>query len=220
MSKKSDWTKEEIQRNYVDTMIAQTLPVNMKVEGQTRIHDFSQAESLLRDAKLISLAICDCREKVQGCGNPLDVCIGIDREAEVLIAEGQARQVNLEEALAALHQSHEAGLVHISYTDKGDPKPFIICSCCACCCHSLAGLMRFEIPEAVVAADFVAVQDDETCIHCGTCIDRCHFQARRFEDGVLVFNSSKCFGCGVCTSTCPTGAISMEERSKVELQKD
>jgi NAD-dependent dihydropyrimidine dehydrogenase PreA subunit len=220
LTRKSDWTKEEIQRKYVDTMTAQTLPVNVKMEGQTHIHDFWQVEKLLTQAQLISLTKCDCRKKVQGCDNPLDVCISLDREAELLIAKGNARKVTLDEALALLRKSHEAGLVHISYTDIGDPKPFVICSCCACCCHSLAGLMRFQIPDAIVATDYIAVQDDETCIACGNCVNRCYFQARSLLNGTLIYDESKCFGCGVCVSTCPTSAISLRARSGVEAQKD
>ena len=72
--------------------------------------------------------------------------------------------------------------------------------------------MRFEIPEAVVAANQVAKQDTAACIHCGVCVDRCHFQARSLHNGTLVFDTSKCFGCGVCISTCPTDAISMVEK--------
>jgi len=220
MTKKSDWTKEEIQREYVDMMDAQTIPVTLKMDGQTRIYDFQQVEQLLTQAQLISIGNCDCREKVQGCDNPIDVCISMDREAELLIEKGIARKVTLDGAMAALRKSHEAGLVHISYTDKSEPKPFIICSCCACCCHSLAGLMRFQIPEAVVAADYIAQQDTENCIGCGNCVNRCHFQARILENGTLIYDSTKCFGCGVCVSTCPTNAILMVKRVGVVPQED
>jgi Pyruvate/2-oxoacid:ferredoxin oxidoreductase delta subunit len=220
MTKKSDWVKEEIQRKYVDTMVAKTLPVNMKMEGQTNIYDFQQVKQLLANARLISIGNCDCREKVQGCDNPIDVCISIDREAELLVEKAIARKVTLDEAMAVLRKSHEAGLVHISYTDIGEPKPFIICSCCACCCHSLAGLIRFQIPDAVVAANHIAQQDHEICVDCGTCVNRCHFQARTLKNGRLIYDLTKCFGCGVCVSTCPTAAISMIERSGVVSQKD
>lgn len=219
MTTKSDWTREEIQRKYVNTMVANTIPVNMKMEGQTHIYDFQQVEELLAQAQLISIGNCDCREKVQGCDNPINVCISMDREAEILVEKGISRKVTLDEAMAALQKSHEAGLVHISYTDKGESKPFIICSCCACCCHSLAGLIRFNIQGAIVAADHIAQQDTENCIQCGNCVNRCHFQARTLENGTLIYDSTKCFGCGVCVSTCPTSAISMVERVGVESQK-
>ncbi len=212
MQEKKDWTREELQRDYVETYTAVTLPVKITLDGSTHIYDFKQAEAILKKAQIISLANCDCRERVQACDYPLEVCLSMDEKAETMISKGIGRLVTIEEALAALKKSHDAGLVHISYADKGQPEPNIICSCCACCCHSLAGIMRFDFPEMVVESDYIALQDDDACIDCGTCVDRCHFQARILHNGVLKFDSSKCFGCGVCTSTCPVEAISMIKR--------
>jgi NAD-dependent dihydropyrimidine dehydrogenase PreA subunit len=220
MPEKRDWTREELQRDYVDIMTAVTLPVEIKMEGSTRIFDFNQAEAILKKANIISLSDCDCRKKVLACDGPLDVCLSIDKEAEIMISKGEGRKVTLDEALSALKQSHDAGLVHMSYIDKGETEPFIICSCCACCCHSLAGLMRFDLPELVVESDHVALQNEDACIQCGVCVDRCHFQARNMENGSLSFKPSKCFGCGVCVSTCPVEAISMVNRSDIESRKD
>ena len=212
MTEKKDWTREEIQQDYLETMVAVTIPVNVKMDGTTRIYDLSQSEAILKKARIISLANCDCREKVRACNNPLDVCISIDKEAENAISKNHGKEVSLDEALAALRRSHNAGLVHISYTDKGKPAPLIICSCCACCCHSLGGLVRFDLPDAVVESDSIAQQDVDVCIQCGVCVTRCQFQARMMENGTLVYNPAKCFGCGVCVSTCPVEAISMVKR--------
>ncbi|MFX0078891.1 MAG: ATP-binding protein [Candidatus Hermodarchaeota archaeon] len=212
MPEKRDWTRKELQRDYVDVMTAVTLPVEIKMEGTTRIYDFNQAEAILKKANIISLGECDCRNKVQACDGPLDVCLTIDKEAEIMISKGKGRKVTLDEALFALKHSHDAGLVHMSYTDTGEDEPFIICSCCACCCHSLSGLMRFDLPELVVESDHVAFQNEDTCVHCGVCVDRCHFQARSMKNGTLNYASAKCFGCGVCVSTCPVEAISMVKR--------
>ncbi len=220
MTEKKDWTREELEQDYANTMSAVTLPVQLKIDGTTRIFDFSQAEAILKKAKVISLGECYCRKRVQACDGPLDVCLGFDNEAELLISKGEGRQVTLDEALTALKQSHDAGLVHISYTNKGESEPFVICSCCTCCCHSLSGLMRFDLPDLVVESDLVALQNEDVCIHCGVCVDRCHFQARNIEIGTLKYEPSKCFGCGVCVSTCPVEAISMVNRLKIESRKD
>ncbi len=220
MPEKKDWTRKELQRDYVGTMNAVTLPVDIKIDGTTRIYDLNQSEVILRKAKIIALMNCGCRERVQTCDFPLDVCISIEKEAEITISKGLGRQVTLEEALEALRRSHDAGLVHMSYTDKGQTKPFIICSCCACCCHSLGGLVRFDLPELVVESDHIALQNNDLCINCGVCVNRCQFQARSMENGALKYEPSKCFGCGVCVSTCPVEAISMVKRSEVESRKD
>lgn len=213
MSEKTDWTKEELEKEYVNTMTAVTIPVNMHIEGQQRVLDLSEMKKILREAKLISLGDCGCRKKLKKCDAPLDVCIGLSKEAEDLIKKESARKASLEEALDALERSHAAGLVHIAYTFEGSEKPDIVCSCCSCCCHSLSALIRFGIPEAVVASKYVAFNTLETCINCGTCVERCQFKARGLENDRLVYNRAKCFGCGVCVSTCPTKSISLVKRN-------
>jgi Pyruvate/2-oxoacid:ferredoxin oxidoreductase delta subunit len=213
MSEKKDWTKKELQEEYVDTMTAVTVPVNIHIEGQQRILDFSEMKKILREAKLISVGECGCRKKLKKCDAPLDVCIGLDKEAEDMIKKGLAEKAPLEEALEALERSHATGLVHIAYTFEGSEKPDVVCSCCSCCCHSMSALVRFGIPEAVVASTYVAVNNSETCIDCGTCVERCQFKARYLEHDKLVYNKAKCFGCGVCISTCPTKSISLAKRN-------
>jgi len=213
MSDENDWKKEELEKEYVGTMTAVTIPVNMHIKGQQQILDFSEMKQILKEAKLISLGDCGCRKKLKKCDAPLDVCICLDNDAEDMIKKGQAKKASLEQALKALQRSHETGLVHIAYTFKGSEKPDVICSCCSCCCHSMSALVRFGIPEAVVASKYVAVNDPETCIGCGKCVERCQFKARRLENGELVYNDARCFGCGVCVSTCPTQSISLANRN-------
>ena len=124
-----------------------------------------------------------------------------------------ARRISLAQALVTLKRTHEAGLVHMAYTFKGKEKPEVICSCCSCCCHSLSALIRFGIPDHVVASDYIAQDNNETCENCGTCVKRCQFQARRIIDKKLISNPAKCFGCGLCVSTCPTKSITLTKRN-------
>ncbi len=182
------------------------------MDGQQRILDLTQMEAILREAKLISLGECGCRSRLHNCDHPLDTCFGIDHEAEKFIEEGLAKQVTLEQALAALKRSHEAGLVHVAYTFSGKENAELICSCCSCCCSSLSALVRFGMPNAVVASIYIASQKIETCLNCGKCVDRCQFKARKLDNAVLKFDANRCFGCGVCVTTCPTNSISLVPR--------
>ncbi len=194
MAEKEDWTREELEKEIVSAMTAVTVPVNMRLEGQQRILDLSEMKKILRDAKLVSLGECGCRKQLKKCDAPLDVCISLDKEAEDTINKGLGKEANLKQALEALERSHEAGLVHIAYTFKGNEKPNVICSCCSCCCHSMSALVRFGIPEAVVSSKYVAVNNPETCINCGTCVERCQFRARQLKKGKLLYNKARCFG--------------------------
>ncbi|UCE95603.1 MAG: 4Fe-4S binding protein [Candidatus Bathyarchaeota archaeon] len=212
MSEQKDWTKEEIEKEYVGEMIAVTVPVNVHLQGKQRILGLAEMKDILKEARLISVGECGCRSRVKMCDAPEDVCLGLDEKAEEEIKRGSARRVSLEKALEVLERSHDAGLVHIAYTFKDDEKPRYVCSCCSCCCHSMSGLVRFGIPDAVVASKYVAINSSETCINCNTCTERCQFKARQIKNGEMVFDHKRCFGCGVCTGTCPTNSISLVKR--------
>ena len=211
MKNAEDWTREELMKDYVGQMTPVTVPVNISIQGQQTILDLSSMESILKNAKVISLQDCGCRAKWQKCNAPLDVCLSLDYEAEDAAKRG-AKQITLKQALNALKRSHKAGLVHIAYTFEGKEKPEFICSCCSCCCHSLSALVRFGIPNHVVASQYIAQQNTETCQNCGTCVQRCQFHARQLMNNKLKYNPTKCFGCGLCVTTCPTSSITLMKR--------
>jgi len=166
------WTEKEL-RDTMAEMTAVTVPVNKRVEGKQTVLDLAAAERFLRKAYIISLGNCGCRMKMKKCDAPLDVCLCLDEEAEDFIKRGEAKEVSVEQALNALRRSHEAGLVHLTFMTKGEKQPFIICSCCSCCCHALSALLRFNIPDAVYKSEHTAEQDMEKCDNCGICVEKC-----------------------------------------------
>ena len=208
----NDWTKEELLKDIVNHMTPVTIPVNITIHGKQTILDLSLVENILRNAETITVQECGCRAKYHKCDKPLDVCLSLDNEARGAMKRG-ARRISLAQALVTLKRSHEAGLVHVAYTFTGKEKPEVICSCCSCCCHSLSALVRFGIPEHVVASEYIAENNDENCSNCGTCVERCQFHARQLVNDKLVFNQAKCFGCGLCLTTCPTNSIKLVKRN-------
>jgi Pyruvate/2-oxoacid:ferredoxin oxidoreductase delta subunit len=210
----NDWTKEELIKDYVEKWTPVTIPVNISVHGQQTILDMTQVEGILREAQIITVRECGCRAKWHKCDAPLDVCLSLDEHARETMKEG-ARRISLAQALVVLKSSHKAGLVHMAFMHKNEEKPEVICSCCSCCCHSLSALVRFGIPDHVVASEYIAENNSETCANCGTCVERCQFHARQLNEGKLAFNQAKCFGCGLCLTTCPTKSIRLVKRSTV-----
>lgn len=206
-----DWTRAEI-----DEVLAEyrpvTVPVSISIEGRQRILCFEEVERILRKAKVISLEPCWCRLKIKGCDAPVNVCVCVDEEAEDAMTKRDGWRATLEEAMEALRLSHSAGLVHIAYDMPGKGMRSI-CSCCACCCHTLAAITRFGYDPSIVGhADVIAEYDERTCDQCGICVARCHFKAWSEQDGRVVHEESRCAGCGVCASFCPTGSINMVKR--------
>lgn len=210
-----DYSDEELRKRAGEFEIVVTIPVNVEVKADHRVLDLGEVEGYLKRAKRIGLQDCGCRVDKGNCDAPRDVCISIDPSDDYFIknARYRSRECTLAEALDALRRSHEAGLVHMAYTMKGDDRATVICSCCPCCCHTLGGLLRFGIATDVLTSRFVAEEDYEKCLRCGRCVDRCVFGARSLNAGELVFDSSRCFGCGLCVSTCPAGAITLKHRT-------
>jgi len=211
MDENDDWTIEELKKDYIGKMKAVTIPMNTSIQGHQQVLDPSAMKRILKKAKLITLGNCGCRLRVKKCDAPIDVCLSIDSKARDAVKQG-VKPISVQEALKVLERSHKAGLVHLAYIFEGKEKPDWICSCCSCCCHSMSALVRFGIPDHVIASEYVASQDEETCENCGTCVERCQFNARKLLNGKLHFAREKCFGCGLCASTCPTNSILLVKR--------
>jgi len=211
----NDYSEEELRKQADNLENAVTIPVNLEIKTNHRVLDLSEVESYLKKARKIGLQECGCRVERGNCDAPRNVCISIDPSDDYFSknAKYRARESTLKEALEALRKSHEAGLVHMAYTMKGEDRVSLICSCCPCCCSTLSGLLRFGIATEVLTSKFVAEENDEKCLRCGRCAERCVFGARSFEAGELVIDSSRCFGCGLCVSTCPVGAITLRHRT-------
>ncbi len=211
------YTDKEQREIAEDLESAVTIPVNTEVDVEHRVYDMSEMRSILLEADRIALQECGCKNEYNNCDAPRDVCVSINKVADELTDSDKynTRFVTVDEALKALERSHEAGLVHMSYTMKGDDKPGLICSCCPCCCHTLGSLVRNGVHTQILTSKYVATDVKEKCINCGECVDRCVFQARNMMDGVLEYDTTRCYGCGLCVSTCPENAISMVDRESV-----
>jgi ferredoxin len=208
----NDWTRKQLEKGYIGKMKATTIPVNISLSGEQKILSFFEVEKILRNASVISQEPCDCRTKLHNCIEPLDGCLGIDDHAIESIEDWGAAKITVEEALEALKRTYDAGLVHMAYVFEGKDNIERICSCCSCCCHSLSAALRFGYSNHVFSSEYIAEQNDSNCIHCGLCVDRCQFGARKMADDEIEYDSEKCFGCGLCLEICEQNAISLEKR--------
>ena len=62
------------------------------------------------------------------------------------------------------------------------------------------------------ASNFVVEVDEDSCVGCETCIDRCPMEAFSMKEDVVERDVSKCIGCGLCVSTCDSEALKMVNR--------
>ncbi|AIF69683.1 ATPase [Palaeococcus pacificus DY20341] len=77
--------------------------------------------------------------------------------------------------------------------------------------HLLFGVEKWEEQKELVGAK-VARINQETCIRCGICAERCPYDSIKFVNGSYVVNVLTCEGCGVCKLVCPVqNTITLEE---------
>lgn len=216
----NDWTLEDVE-GYASTTKTRhitTIPVNLEIQADQKILDYSSIEEILRKANKYAIVDCVCRTIRQNCDAPKDVCLVLDEDADRLVEAGERnpKYVSYDEALDAVKRAQEAGLVHMAFTQEDKPYPTSICGCCTCCCGMLAAALRFKVavPFSLVTSDKIAAYNADQCISCGVCIDRCHFDAIEMVDNRIIYDAERCFGCGNCTTTCPTQAITMINRNQ------
>ena len=171
---------------------------------------------------------CPCRHRAEIAGirkckdkYPLHNCIllGPYALAVLQIEDPVVRAISKEEAKKLAREASEIGLVHT--TDNITKNCRTLCSCCECCCQVIGGLTRLDNPRAVGKANYIAIVDKDTCVGCGTCIERCKFGAITVNE-VSKINTDKCMGCGLCAVTCPEDAIAMKrfEREEIPLERN
>jgi Pyruvate/2-oxoacid:ferredoxin oxidoreductase delta subunit len=184
------------------------IPVGVAVPASTQVLSYENVEEIIARAKTIAVTKCTCRLTAHKCDRPLEVCLQVNKAADYSITRGTGKQVSREEALRLLKEAEEAGLIHVTMNKQ--QTDHFICNCCPCCCQTMPVLIKDGI-RVIDPSRFQAVVDQELCLACGACLERCYFGALQTneEDKAFVVGE-KCLGCGLCRVVCPVEAISLE----------
>jgi Pyruvate/2-oxoacid:ferredoxin oxidoreductase delta subunit len=200
------------------------IPVEQSVAGGQKVLSHEAVGHYLDEANLgaYALAPCPCRNRTEKLGIreckdkfPIASCLFLGMHAMLMVMRGDAKQVTREEAEKYLAEMREAGLVLMA-DNAEEMKDGVICACCGCCCSVTRGLIKWDNPNAFERSNFVARVSDE-CVACGTCSDRCLFNAISVEGEKAEIDDDRCMGCGVCTVTCPTDAIRLERIERAPI---
>lgn len=186
-----------------------TIPIEDSLESESRVTPYEDAREILKDADLIVVTKCACRQGKSlfgvDCGQPQEVCFMFGPMGQYYIDNGWGRQVDLSEGLRILEMANKAGLITQAATSK---KPFDLCNCCVDCCGFLRAVSKMENPAELVFSNYRVAVDRSKCTGCGTCEKRCGMCAITMssEDGHADLNPLRCIGCGLCVTTCPAKA--------------
>lgn len=203
---------EGVLPNIKDTVVPlRTIPVGKSIDVQHNVAHYDDARQIIKSKKKIALAECICRKQQnmigKGCGKPLEVCLMFGSHADYYVENKLGRFIDQEEAIRVLDQCEEAGLVN---QPANMINPGGMCNCCGDCCGILRGLNLMSKPAQMVFNKYYATIDEEACIACDACGDRCQMGAIDFEEEeYAVIIEDRCIGCGLCVTTCPTEAIQM-----------
>jgi len=192
---------------------SKVIPVQTSLQRQQSVLPTEQAVDILKNSRSFALAECLCRTHYRRCDNPLEVCFMMNDAADRHVAEGKARYIPFGEARKILQKANEAGLVHLTiFIPDFDLLAF--CSCCPCCCHDLQFLKLYGRDDLIARSEYKAITQEDLCVNCEVCVDRCVFGARVFRGKKLCWDARNCYGCGLCVTSCPANAIVMKRRTE------
>ena len=203
---RTEWAEES---KVFQTPVLRVIPINVSVEPNSQVLVSDDVRNLIHQAKNVAVTKCSCRAIDGACGQPVEVCIQLDRAADYCIERGTGRKLSTEEALSMLEMCEEHGLVHVAENKQG--VGHVICNCCSDCCINWTA-MRTGVGKFASPSRFRAAIDTEECNGCEKCVDRCIFDALTMavDGSVAAVDQEKCMGCGVCRPACVLDAISMQ----------
>jgi len=193
------------------------IPLEETIQTDTTLFPYQMLEESIRNARVIAVADCVCRKESQllgeGCDHPMETCLSFGAAAEYYIENEMGRKLTSEEAIQIIKEADESGLVHAGANSTHLSN---ICNCCPCCCISMKGMTQFgQDKQKFMNALFESIIDEELCVACENCLERCPVKAITIED-IAIVNRDLCLGCGLCASVCPEEAISLKSREDCE----
>ena len=199
-----------------------TIPVSKDIVADTQVLPYTDWDNIIERNEVIAVSPCQCRTftpirsgEPLSCDHPLETCMSFGEQAQYYIENGIGRQIDKTEAREILQNGVDAGMVvQVMNTKQCD----VICQCHGDCCAILSGYISMDgdVENMKYVSNYELVVDDETCIGCGACVERCPMFTISLDEatGKTVLGNL-CVRCGQCATVCPTGS-----RTLVALAED
>lgn len=155
------------------------VPVATALKNETHVESWENLEKLIEESADGSYAICECicrkiRKQYDELGDEPDLhwCMPLGNYAESAIRTGKAKRVTKEEYLARLKEAEDRGYVH-NVSNHDGPSPIeYICNCDYQTCMSIRA-SNYTQSANLSKSNFVAKVDEEKCVACGSCVEKC-----------------------------------------------
>jgi len=206
----------------VGTSAARKVSVEKEAFNLATILPYDEVMKLIDTTEYIAAGTCVCRHQGDLLDRPCDkpksnLCMIFGPSAEFANSHGFVRLLSKEEARQSIEEAEKAGLVH-TYANSDDRYIDLLCNCCGCHCFILRGVSRSPSPSHAVIANWIVTIEDEACVGCAACIDRCWMKALKMEGDIAVRDANRCIGCGICMYICPTDAMKLVRREKAAVK--
>ncbi len=195
------------------------IAVNQEISAQEQILPTKTVEEIINKFDDIAVGNCFCRQYREMLENPckihapMETCFTFGKSARHTVQQGFARKITKEEAVKILKATEDAGLVHKIFHNGSDifKEENSICNCCKDCCDGFQ-LWRMGALPMINSTNYMSHVKEDTCIGCGTCIEKCPMDAIALNsEGKAFVDEKLCIGCGVCAHFCPENAILLRE---------
>ncbi len=201
---------------------ARTIVIKQEIHGRSTVLPYDEVMKLIDKTEYIATGTCVCRHQGdlldRPCDKPKDnLCMIFGPSAQFAQSYGFVNLVSKEEARQRIDEAEKAGLVH-NYANSQDRYIDLLCNCCGCHCFLLRAAKRSPLPSQFVIANWIMDIDDDACIGCGACIDRCWMEALKMDGDLVVRNFNRCIGCGICRYVCPSDAMKLVRRETASVK--
>jgi len=197
--------------------LMRVIPVNTSLQDPSQVLPFDEIKPIIGQTTYQAVAHCPCRKMAgyldKGCDHSTENCLHFGSMGRYMVEHGLAREITRAETLDILKAADEEGLVHI--IDNMEGHMSTICNCCGCCCAFLKPINDNWGLDMLSFSNYVVSVDEDACVACGVCEDRCPVGAIAVEDDLAEVDASKCLGCGACTSSCDAEAVRLVLREEV-----
>jgi len=214
----NEYMPDLMNKSWLKTKTKQlrVVPVAKSVSAEMAVTPFEAAEEIILKQSKIVVSDCICRKEQKmigkGCDKPKEVCLAFGAGAYYYEKNGLGREIDKAEALAILKKGVEAGLV---LQPGNQQKAMNICMCCGCCCGVLKNLKKQDKPARLVHTNYYAEVDEDACIACEACVERCQMDAITVDEVARV-EPDRCIGCGLCVTDCPTEAMVLKQKAEAD----
>jgi Pyruvate/2-oxoacid:ferredoxin oxidoreductase delta subunit len=225
---------EGTQKNY-DNIVSQfknfspivrVVPVEEEIEQipVDEIIPYEEVSKIVDKFENIALVHCYCRHEKDLLQEPCKItnerlnCFLLGKSAQFAIEHDFGTSITKKDAKVIISKASDEGLVHKAFHIHLNPEfdEEAICNCCRDCCGIFSLFWKGIMPYHCYTS-FLAKVDEDKCIGCRTCEQKCPMAAVEIVDSIAHINNDRCIGCGVCVHHCTEKAMTLHRTGSREV---